>query len=136
MEAELAESLEIVESFKKPGSNIKTDFNKFSKKNLKNNKKLKKNQEKQLKILKEKHGLSSKKYNLKVTKIEKIDKNKRLEKNIKILKSKDAPIKNLEKWCRLTGSEYLKAEVEKEAEEEETAFDEKFFEEFSADFLG
>lgn len=132
MEADLAESLEIVENFEKSETDINTDYQKFSK-TLKKNKNLKKTKSKQLKLLKEKHGVS-KKYNPKLTKIEKFDREKRIEANIKTLKSKDVAV-DLERWCRLSGSKYLKQEKEEKEEEEETAFDDSFFEEFSKDFL-
>ena len=51
MEADLAESLEIVENFEKSGTDVNTDYQKFSK-TLKKNKNLKKTKSKQLKLLK------------------------------------------------------------------------------------
>jgi len=133
MDSCLAESLEIVQSLDR-----KRDFNsefKANLKELKSTRKFKKNKKEQIERLKEKHGLNQK-YSNKVKKIEKFDAAKKREKSIKQLKKTDVK-SDLEKWCKLTGSSYLKKEKEeKEEEEESTLFDDKYFEEFSKDFLG
>jgi len=133
MESCLAESLEIVQSLDRK-SDFKSEF-KSNLKELKSTRKFKKNKKEQLERLKEKHGLNQK-YSNKVKKIEKFDAAKKREQSIKQLRKTDVK-SDLERWCKLTGSKYLKKEKEENKEEEEsTLFDDKYFEEFSKDFLG
>jgi len=137
MDSHLSESLEIVDSFDFVRSDRKADFKKeLGKrvKDIKTQKKFKKLKEKQVKKLKEKHGLNQV-YTEKFIRIEKFNATKRRQKNIEALKKTQTPC-DLEKWCKLTGSKYLKKTEERSQEEEETAFDDSFFEEFSKDFLG
>lgn len=133
MEACLAESLEIVESFDRK-KDFKSEF-KSSLAQLKTTRKFKKNKKEELERLKDKHGLN-RKYSNKVNKVEKFNAAKKREKSIKQLRKTDVAT-DIERWCKLTGSTYLKKEKEeKEEEEESTLFDDKYFEDFSKDFLG
>ena len=70
---------------------------------------------------------------MKIQKFNAEEKRRKTAKQLKANKSK-VPV-DLEKWCKLTGAKFGEREEAEEKVEEETAFDDSFFEEFSRDFL-
>jgi len=142
MDELLAEGLEILDS-----DSIRTTQETFEKskkaalkatKAAKTHKNFKKIEKKNLADQKAKYGLNQKyKANSKVAGVvfkgKAAEREKRKRKVLQSIKKTETKT-DLAKWCKLTGCQYLKPEVES-TEPEESAFDDSYFEKFEKEFL-